>query len=73
MNSAEWVCSASQSCPTLCNPMDCSPPGSFVLVMDKNTRVGCHFLLQGIFLTQGSNPMSYISCTGRAILYHCIT
>ena len=22
----------------------------------KNTRVGCHFLLQGIFLTQGSNP-----------------
>ena len=21
----------------------------------KNTRVGCHFLLQGIFLTQGSN------------------
>ena len=22
----------------------------------KNTEVGCHFLLQGIFLTQGSNP-----------------
>ena len=22
----------------------------------KNTSVGCHFLLQGIFLTQGSNP-----------------
>ena len=22
----------------------------------KNTRVGCHFLLQGIFPTQGSNP-----------------
>ena len=22
----------------------------------KSTRVGCHFLLQGIFLTQGSNP-----------------
>ena len=21
----------------------------------KNTRVGCHFLLQGIFLTQGLN------------------
>ena len=27
------------------------PPGK-----PKNTRVGCHFLLQGIFLTQGSNP-----------------
>ena len=23
---------------------------------DKNARVGCHFLLQGIFLTQGLNP-----------------
>ena len=23
---------------------------------DKNTGVGCHVLLQGIFLTQGSNP-----------------
>ena len=23
---------------------------------DKNTGVSCHFLLQGIFLTQGSNP-----------------
>ena len=23
---------------------------------DKNTGAGCHFLLQGIFLTQGSNP-----------------
>ena len=23
---------------------------------DKNTRVSCHFLLQGIFRTQGSNP-----------------
>ena len=24
----------------------------------KSTRVGCHFLLQGIFPTQGSNPRS---------------
>ena len=23
----------------------------------KNTEVGCHFLLQGIFPTQGSNPV----------------
>ena len=42
----------------LCNPMDCSPPGSYVHgdSPDKNTGVGCHALLQGIFLTQGSNP-----------------
>ena len=32
----------------------------------KNTGVGCHFLLQGIFLTQGSNP-GLLHC--RQILY----
>ena len=37
-----------QSCPTLCDPTDGSPPGS-PSPWDspgKNTRVGCHFLLQ---------------------------
>ena len=47
-----------QLCATLCDPMRQQPtrlpcpsdsPG-------KNTGVGCHFLLQGIFPTQGSNP-----------------
>ena len=47
-----------QSCPTLCDPMDCSLPGSSAQwdSPGKNTGVGCHALLQGIFLTQGSNP-----------------
>ena len=47
-----------QSCPTLCHPMDCSPPGSSVHGESpgKNTAVGCQALLQGIFLTQGWNP-----------------
>ena len=47
-----------QSCPTLCNPMNCSLT-RFLRPWDfpgKNTGVGCHFLLQGIFLTQGLNP-----------------
>ena len=26
--------------------------------------MGCHALLQGIFSTQGSNRISYVSCTG---------
>ena len=30
--------------------------------LGKNTEVGCHFLLQGIFLTQGWNRVSCISC-----------
>ena len=40
-----------------CDPMDCSPPGSSVHgdSLGKNTGVGCQFLLQGIFPTQGSN------------------
>ena len=51
-------CLVAQSCPTLCNPMDCSLPGSSVHgdFPGKNTGVGCHALLQGIFPTQGLNP-----------------
>ena len=47
-----------QSCPTLCNPMDCSPPGSSVHgdSPGKRTGVDGHALLQGIFPTQGLNP-----------------
>ena len=35
-----------QSCPTLCDPIDGSPPGSPVpgILQGKNTGVGCHFL-----------------------------
>ena len=38
-----------------------------------NTGVGCHFLLQGIFPTQGSNRIASISCAGRWILYQYTT
>ena len=60
-----WVI---QSCPTLCNHMDRSPPGSsvFGILPGKNTGVGCHALLQGIFLTHGSNS-GLLHC--RQILY----
>ena len=47
-----------QSYPTLCNLVDCSPPW-LLCPWDspgKNTGVGYHALLQGIFLTQESNP-----------------
>ena len=45
------------------NPLVGSSPGSSVNgdSQGKNTRVGCHALLQGIFPPQGSNP----------ILQHC--
>ena len=44
-------------CPVL---RPCDSPG-------KNTGVGCHVLLQGIFPTQGSNPGLL---HGRQVLYH---
>ena len=50
---SHWVTSDS------CDPIDCSPTSFSILALDssgKNTGVGYHFHLQGIFLTQGSNP-----------------
>ena len=58
-----------QSCPTLCNPMDCSWPGSSVhgiLQARILERVAVSFS-GGNFLTQGSNP-GLLHC--RQILYH---
>ena len=34
-----------QSCPTLCNPTDGSPPGSAIRGIGMSTGVGCRFLL----------------------------
>ena len=44
-----YVCLETQLCPTLCDPMDYSLPGSFVHgdSLGKNTGVGFHALLQG--------------------------
>ena len=43
---------------TFYDPIYCNLPGSSVLgdSLGKNTGVGCHALLQGIFPAQGSNP-----------------
>ena len=64
-----------QLCPTLCNPMDCSQPGSSV-----------HGILQARILewvampsSRGSSRprdqthISHISCTGKQVLYHWAT
>jgi len=52
--------------------MDCRPPGCSVHEDSpgKKTGVGCHFLLQGIFPTQGLNP-GLLHC--RQILHHWAT
>ena len=46
-----------QSCPTLCDSMDCSPPGSSVRgILRQEHWSGLPSLLQGIFPSQGLNP-----------------
>ena len=59
------------SYPVLCDPIDCSLPGSSIHGIKnspgKNTGVDCHSLLQGIFLTQEAN-LDLLHC--RQILYH---
>ena len=65
------ACSVTQSCPTLCNPMDYSPPDSSVHgTLQARILGGYRFLLLGIFQTQGSNPR-LLHC--RRILYHWAT
>ena len=64
--------------PTVCNPMNCSPSGSSVQGIlqassggstppSLQAKVGSHSLLQGIFLTLGSN-LGLLPCW--QILYH---
>ena len=55
---SEAKVTVTQSCTTLCDPMDGRQPTRILCPLDfrgKNTGVGCHFLLQGLFLTRGLN------------------
>ena len=54
------LCWVAQSCPTLWDRRDCSPPGSSVLgdSPGKNTGVSCHALLQGNLRSPGIEPGS---------------
>ena len=51
------LCLVAQLCPTPCDLVDHSPQGSFFHgdFQGKSTGEDCHFLLQGIFLSQGLN------------------
>ena len=56
-------CLVAQSSPILCDPMDCSPPGSSVYgdSSGKNSGVGCNALLQRIFPTQDLTQVPHIA------------
>ena len=58
-----------QSCPTLCDPMDCSPLGSSVYGISQAR------ILEWVFMpfSGGSSwprDQTWVSCIGRQILYH---
>ena len=65
-----FFCLVAKSCLTFLQPYGVQPAG-LLCPWDspgKNTGVGCHFLLQGIFLTWSQTCVSFI---GRQILYYC--
>ena len=64
-----------QSCLTLCNPMDCSPPGSSVHGIFQARTLEWVAIS---FSRRSSRPrdwtrISCVSCIGRKILYHWAT
>ena len=76
VNEGCCCCLVAQSCLILCDPMDCSPPGSSGPwdFPGKNTEVGCHFHLQEIFPMQGANLCFLLSLhwhfAGRKCFLH---
>ena len=68
-----WVCAKLLQLCDFCDPVNFSPPGSCSWNSPgKNTGVGCHALLHGIFPIQGSNPgLPNCHCQRISwILYH---
>ena len=65
-------CLVDQSCPTLCDPMDCSLPGSSVHGI-SHARI---LEWVAVSFSRGSSrprDRTHISCIGRRMLYHCVT
>ena len=61
-----------QLCLTLCNPMDCSPPGSSVYrdSPGKNTRVVAMPSSRGSSQPRDLNLVSYDSSIGKQVFNH---
>ena len=68
------VCSVTQLCLALWDPVDCSPPGSSVhgiLQARVLERVAISFS-RGASQLRDETHVSCVSCTGRWIFYHCV-
>ena len=70
------VCVCVQLHLTLCDPMDCKPARPLCpwdSLKGKNTGVGCHAIVQGIFLIHGSNLSLLHLLNCRQVLYYWAT
>ena len=67
------ACSVTQSCLTLCDPMDCSPPGSSVHGIFQARILVATSYSRGIFPAQGSNLRLSHLPNRQAVLYHRAT
>ena len=68
----ELVCSVAQSCPILCNPMDCSLPDSSVPGI-SHARLLEWVAISSSRRSSGPRDWTRVSCIDRWILYHCVT
>ena len=67
------VCVCTQFCPTLCDSIDCSPPGSTVhwIFQARILQWVAGFYSRGSSQPRDRTHISYVSFIGRQILYHC--
>ena len=70
---ALYAYSVTQLCLTLCNHTDCNPPGSSVhgIFQARILKQVVTSFSRGSSQPRNQTHVSYISCTGRQILYHC--
>ena len=68
LRDARSVCLVAQSCPTLCDPMDCSPLGFSVHGIFQ-ARIPLWVATAFSRVTSWPRDWTCISCTGRQILY----
>ena len=64
-----------QSCPVLCGPVDCSPPGSSVheILQARMLKWVAMPFSRGSSRPRDQIHVSWISCIGRQVLYHWAT
>ena len=69
------ACSITQSCLTLCNPLDCSLPGSSVygIFQARTLKQVAISYSRGSSGSRDQTRVSRVSCTGSGVLYHCAT